>query len=430
MDENIRELPEFQDAFAWRAGVFAMAESIIAEETFDIPDGVLARMERLVSEGALGAEDLAIARAWSGVAPGTGLGSTAISRALASLACAPGEGDDLTAWWLNQSTGGMGDAEIMRFDSAARAAYGRREDSPPLPRSVVALGACEKAIGADAARHLPTIPELFDLLNADGELDDDARVNGRLLLGFVSERVNEIRRQCRAAGVEGPEFERVSVIEVSWALGAAGREFYSDCGAITDPEEFRDVIAVLESDGLEPAYCFSCARPGGVIWLAADRAARPFGLYRCGGCGREDANEAYASRGQGVDAGASAVKSAALGLAIALRVSPVSAAALLADEDGAERFGERCPRAEECNTACGAFQRMDADMVASAGSGVPDECEVKEFLDEAEGVDDYALRREIAKRVRARRKGDSVDEGAINAEKAPEAVASAQGLLL
>lgn len=420
--ERISALPEFHAAAEWRAGVFAFAESIVAEETAYIPDGVLARLDRLAAEGAISADGAALARAWSGVAPGDGARGSVIQRLVRSIANAPAEGADLAKWWIAQASD---DDERDRMDMVFTH-WSYTGESEGAPVSIAALGECERALMLDAAKGLPGVIEAYDALCVD---DDAARVDEQIRLGCVADRVNVMRDQARLAGAEGADFERLSVSDVHWTLGAAERDVYVDCGPIRDAEELRDVMASLRSKGLGFSFCRVCAVPGGVVWIAKQGSPGWSSFRRCGGCSVNDdrgpqygavsePHGALMSLSGDVDFDQPEESLAAVALAIALRCSPSDASDLLAERlDRADITGVRCSRAAECWKSCGRLQVLDEDMPAISSGGDPDACDMKTYLDLADGVEGNAGRWAIALPLIKAARGEEDSEPKIAAPK-------------
>ena len=414
--ERIRALPEFQAAAEWRAGVFAYVECIIAEETAHIPDGILARLDRLAREGAISADAAALARAWSGVAPGSGVYGGLTLELIKSVVCAPDEGADLADWWIKQTADDESPDDGRLSLWCVHWSYRVSGDAPV---SIGALGECERALLLDAAAGMPDLARAFDLLAAE---EDCSREGGLPLLSRIADRVNVMRHRARLAGADGAEFERVGVTDVAWRLGAAGREFFADCGRITDAGELVDVIASLDARGLGFSFCAACAAPGHVIWMAAKRSRGAMGYRWCGGCAvdgdRAPKSElllpptgALMALGGDIDFDAPPSDLAPVALAIALRCSPADAAALMAEEiERDEISGERCPRAEICGRACGRLQAADEAMVAIAANGDPSACGMREYLDLTEGMDDDSAKWRVARRLIKAAQGDADED--------------------
>lgn len=420
--ERISALPEFQAAAEWRAGVFAFAESIIAEETAHIPDGVLARIDRLIGEGAISADSAALARAWSGVAPGEGARGSVILRLLRSISKAPSEGADLTKWWIAQASD---EEDVDRMDLVfAHWSYTGKSEGAPI--SIAALGECERALMLDAAKRMPGVVDVYDALSVD---EQAARVGERLRLGYIADRVNVMRDQARLAGGEGADCDRVSVSDIQWTLGAAERDVYVDCGPIRDAEELRDVMASLRSSGLGFSFCRVCAVPGSVVWIAKQGAPGWADFRHCGGCSVSDErgpqigvvgapHGTLMSLSGDVNFDQPEDAIAAIALAIALRCSPADAAELLAERlDRADISGARCPRAAECGKSCGRLQALDEAMPAISSGGDPEACDMKTYLDLADGVEGKAERWAIALPLIKAARGEECVEPKIAAPK-------------
>ena len=429
-------MPEFQSAAEWRAGVFAYAECIIAEETAHIPDGILARLDRLAAEGAISADSAAIARAWSGVAPGSAAYGGFLLELIKSVSFAPVEGADLADWWLRQSAD-EGDDDSGRL-ALWSVHWAYRASAEAAPASIGALGECERALLLDAAEGMPDLRQAFDALAAE---EDCPREGGLPMIGAVAARVNVMRHRARLAGAEGARFERVSVTDAAWELGAAGREFFADCGRIRDAEELREVLASLDARGLGFAFCAACATPGHVIWMAAKGARGGLGYRWCGGCAVDGDRApqsallspptgALMALGGDIDFGAPPRELAALALAIALRRSPADAAALLAEEiERDDTSGARCSRVEACGRSCGRLQAADEAMPTIAANGDPDACGMREYIELAEGVEDDAEKWKIARRLIKLAQGEEDDEPGCEAS-AGAAESDLQGALL
>lgn len=414
LPDDLRDLPEFQDAAAWRAGVFAFAECIIAEQTADVPEGVLMRLDALADRWVIGARCAALARAWSGVSPGDGVHGGGMLRLIRSIGRAPAAGENLTEWWIRQSAP-ESDDDIDRMEMIFdHWSYTGGQKNAPV--SVAVLGECERALMQDAATGLPGVVETYDALAA---LDSTPVTNGKPRLSAVAARVNVMRSYARRAGAKGAAFERVGIGDVVWELGAAGRETYLDCGHIRDAEELREVIASLSVSGLGFSFCAACAAPGNVVWHAKTGSFGWDGYRWCGGCATYDTRgpspvgvrAPSGAYGGDVRFDLPAEELAPVALAIALRCSPADAADLLADRvDRADIGGVRCPRLSECDTSCGALQRRDDAMVAIAASGDLDRCARKSYLDQVEGVEDAGERWRIALPLIKAAKGEESSE--------------------
>ena len=103
----LEDLREYTEALEWAVKVRSKAEKEIADCSFTIPQGVLARLDDLTAEGVLTARERDLVTLWNGVGASSHGGAKranyhTLKEVLQAICNLPEQGADVKTWWTYQ----------------------------------------------------------------------------------------------------------------------------------------------------------------------------------------------------------------------------------------------------------------------------------------------------------------------------------------
>lgn len=470
-EKRFWDLPEVGMSQEFEAGIRASAEMMIAEESVEIPVGVIERVERLCADGFLDESDAALLRFWSNRSVAPELRKVGLFHVLSEISRRPAENEDMVEWWLDQVDG----SRHRRVWDDIR--YWHRLE--PAFESIAVLRRVERALMQEAIAFMPSVVDVcFALgrwrfnglsekrawteLRLDGGSNRDALPRLSYIVWLVNAMRSVVADYLPFGPVE-PRYDRVDVERAIAEIRYSGFDGYvADTGVVGGISEMRRLVDLSDSLGWELHCCGACRRPGHAVWFYGDKGRNvlfgsstdSFQSQFCGACSwpamrlrrsspivgmgymgfhgeavsRESARlGAYVDmdglRDRGVD------HSFEKGLALAWRMPhPNVSAALLGLGDYELVAAERCSRVDECPLICAAYQRMDEGMPPLIAGGDYRECGYYEYL---EGVGDKVgdARERFADDILLRLRGNEPETVSVFIER-DEPEAARQGALL